>query len=295
MIHERQAIAPIHLVNDFNDDRSTVECEQEIRRVFRANHLLYEAPHSISNVLPFNVTDGAFKIFQLVNNLRRHRSPGIFIGVVDPGVGSSRRGVVVTTEENYTFVGPDNGLFTPALERLTITGAFQIHPDGFRESSATFHGRDQFSPIAAEIASGNRPERLKQLERIAAQTLIRKEFAEGQIVEMDGYPNVKIWQKTMGIPRNARGERAKSLTVTQPQPYRHRNLLWTRRLTIPVANCFEDVPDGSWLVYEGSSGREPGSINGLIEIAVRNRSGKYGAGNRLRARTGDVLGLSWQY
>lgn len=154
----QRAVAPIHIVSDFNDHRSHVECEQEVRAVFNVNGVLYEPPHVISDVEQFNITDGAFKIFQLVNNLRRHRDPGILVGVVDPGVGSGRRGTVVTTEEGYAFVGPDNGLFYPSLRTLTVKEAYQINPEAFRASSVTFHGRDQFTPIAAEIACGNNPQ-----------------------------------------------------------------------------------------------------------------------------------------
>lgn len=292
-IAPKRAIAPIHIVNDFNDHRSHVECEQEIRAIFGQNGVLYEAPHVISDVEPFNITDGAFKFYQLVSNLRRHNSPGIFIGVVDPGVGSERKGIAVTTKEGYTFVGPDNGLFSPALKDLTIAHAYQIKPEAFKQSSVTFHGRDQFTPIAAEIACGKHPEDLPQLQEIDATTLINKDFVEGQVIETDGYPNVKIWQDQKGLPKNEHGERARYLVVSSPKLIRRRGLVWSHSVQIPVADCFEDVSVGEWLVYEGSSGRRPEDNTGVLEIAIRDRSGKQGAGNRLKAQTGDVLKLSW--
>lgn len=290
----RRAVAPIHIVNDFNDYRSHVECEQEVRTIFKANGVLYESPHIISDVEQFNVTDGAFKIFQLVSNLRRYKNPGIFVGVVDPGVGSDRRGIVVTTEEGYTFIGPNNGLFYPSLRTLTVKETYQINPEAFKASSVTFHGRDQFTPLAAEIACGKQPSALVQLEKIDPETLIKKEFLDGQVVETDGYPNIKIWQDKKGIPVNERGEKPKYLVVIPPRWVRQ-GLLWSSSLRISVADCFEDVAVGEWLVYEGSSGITPEDKKGLIEIAIRNGSGKNGAGTRLGVKIGDVLDLSWRW
>lgn len=289
----KRAFAPIHIVSDFNDYRSHVECEQRIRSIFKRDGILYEPPHIVSDTEQFNVTDGAFKIFQLVNNLRREGDPGIFVGVVDPGVGSERRGIAVTTEEGYSFVGPDNGLFWPALRDLTISSAYQIKPEAFKESSATFHGRDQFTPIAAEIAVGKDPRELDQLQQIDPETLIKKPFLDGQVVERDGYPNVKIWQGGNAVPRNENGERANYLTITTNRLIR-RGLLWSHSITMPVVDYFEGVPVGAWGVLEGSSGGTQNHNCGIAEVFIRDRSGKHGAGNRLRVTAGDVVKLTWK-
>jgi len=82
----------------------------------------------------------------------------IHVGVVDPGVGSSRRPVLIDTE-NYFFVGPDNGLFSFALSgegakkvyELSNTAYFRPHP------CQTFHGRDIFAPAAAHLSKGVLP------------------------------------------------------------------------------------------------------------------------------------------
>jgi S-adenosylmethionine hydrolase len=77
----------------------------------------------------------------------------IHVAVVDPGVGSARRGIAVQTAR-AVFVGPDNGLFTPFLhERVAC---FDLtNPETYRDTvSATFHGRDIFAPVAAHLANG---------------------------------------------------------------------------------------------------------------------------------------------
>ena len=85
----------------------------------------------------------------------------IHLAVVDPGVGSERRGIVVATDR-YRFVGPDNGLFTLVYRREKVRQVVSIESERHcRETvSATFHGRDVFGPAAAWLACGVEPERL---------------------------------------------------------------------------------------------------------------------------------------
>lgn len=81
----------------------------------------------------------------------------IHVAVVDPGVGSSRRAIVVETRGG-TYVGPDNGLLMPAAEREGIAGVFEITNRSFMREpvSSTFHGRDIFASTAAHLANGRR-------------------------------------------------------------------------------------------------------------------------------------------
>ena len=85
----------------------------------------------------------------------------IHVAVVDPGVGSSRRPVVVSANEQF-FVGPDNGLFTYIYDREPAHKTFHVTAEKyFRPSpSSTFHGRDLFAPIAAALSNGVKPEQL---------------------------------------------------------------------------------------------------------------------------------------
>lgn len=82
----------------------------------------------------------------------------IFISVVDPGVGTQRKGVVMKTKNGYYFVTPDNGTLTLVAEKMGIASLRQIdeklHSRKGSSGSYTFHGRDIFAYIAAELASG---------------------------------------------------------------------------------------------------------------------------------------------
>jgi len=79
----------------------------------------------------------------------------IHLVVVDPGVGSRRRALALSSAGHY-FVGPDNGVFTPYVQEDVLAGAVAIEEERFRlrPFSSTFHGRDLFAPAAAHIARG---------------------------------------------------------------------------------------------------------------------------------------------
>ncbi len=105
--------------------------------------------HGISAM---NVLEGAFA---LAAGCDAFPDGAVHVAVVDPGVGTSRRGVVVETDR-FHFVGPDNGLLSLAAPPSRIERAFVLkNPRFFRTSpSATFHGRDIFAPVAAHLTLG---------------------------------------------------------------------------------------------------------------------------------------------
>jgi S-adenosylmethionine hydrolase len=116
----------------------------------------------------------------------------IHVAVVDPGVGSSRRGIILRTDR-YLFVGPDNGLFSLVMPESVE--AFEIRPSAYLPSvvSSTFHGRDVFAPVAAALASGVKPEELGSSilnpERIAPLARISGSEIQSRIVHIDRFGN----------------------------------------------------------------------------------------------------------
>ena len=79
----------------------------------------------------------------------------VHVGVIDPGVGSDRRGIVVETEQ-FLYVGPDNGLFSPVYEREKVRRIVAIENAALMRPviSSTFHGRDVFASIGAYLLKG---------------------------------------------------------------------------------------------------------------------------------------------
>ena len=104
-------------------------------------------------IRPQEVLQGAL----VLANTLPYAPAGVHLAIVDPGVGGGRRALALEAGEGRRFVGPDNGLLLPAAERLGgIAAAHEItNPEyALTPVSATFHGRDVFSPAAAHLALG---------------------------------------------------------------------------------------------------------------------------------------------
>ena len=103
------------------------------------------------NIEPQNIGQAAFL---LANSYKYFPLETIFVTVVDPGVGTERKGIIVKADGRY-FLGPDNGFMAFILQDIEAQEAIEIHPLIFSEAeSSTFHGRDVFSRIAAQIQLG---------------------------------------------------------------------------------------------------------------------------------------------
>jgi S-adenosylmethionine hydrolase len=121
------------------------------------------------DVPPGDVRRGAAVLAQTVGYL----PPSVHLAVVDPGVGTARRGLAVVTGSGV-LVGPDNGLLLPAAGALGgITATYELAEREFwsPDVSRTFHGRDVFAPVAAHLANGVDPAVLGPA--VAAGDLVR--------------------------------------------------------------------------------------------------------------------------
>ncbi|WP_018507860.1 SAM hydrolase/SAM-dependent halogenase family protein [Thiobacillus thioparus] len=149
--------------------------------------LLHEAPD-------FNPHAGAHLLAAFASVF----PPGCtFLAVVDPGVGTPRHAVVVLAGGRW-FVGPDNGLLSVIAARHADARLWRIiwKPEGV---SPTFHGRDLFAPIAADIARGDFP-----ADRLALIDALDVEFDAGdlaRVIYIDHYGNA--WTGVRGVPQNA--------------------------------------------------------------------------------------------
>lgn len=114
--------------------------------------------HLCHTIEAFNIKEGA-KMLEGVYKL----PIGFHVGVVDPGVGTLRRGIAIQTRRGDFLLGPDNGLLRPAAEFLGgIVNVFELVNERYRRHpvSPIFHGRDIFAPAAAYLAKGIKPEEL---------------------------------------------------------------------------------------------------------------------------------------
>jgi S-adenosylmethionine hydrolase len=106
-------------------------------------------------VTPYSINEGARL---LVRTSQYYPSGTVFVTVIDPGVGTRRKSIVVKTKRGQYFVLPDNGLITQVADRDGVTGVREITNPRWElagSPSSTFHGRDVFSPVGAHLARGD--------------------------------------------------------------------------------------------------------------------------------------------
>jgi hypothetical protein len=177
----------------------------------------------------------------------------VFLAVVDPGVGSARRPVVLRSGERL-FVGPDNGLLWPAAARIGEPEAFRLDRPEYwlPRPGATFHGRDIFAPVAASLAAGHRPEelgsRIGDPVRLEIPTCRRTPaWIDGEILLVDHYGNAVT---------NLRPE-----DLDHPAPGSLLFNIGARTLRGPATH-YGAVPPGEPLVVLGSLGYYEVAVNG---------------------------------
>jgi hypothetical protein len=204
----------------------------------------------------FAVRDGALLLWNAVPYL----PIGAHVAVVDPGVGTSRKGIAIATLRGDFLIGPDNGLLMPAAARLGgITRAHLLENPHFSlpEVSSTFHGRDVFAPAAAHLASGVAIEDLGRAvdpRRLLGLEWPRPEIYPGrlrsQAIYVDTFGNVKLSALAedleAALPGLRFGERL-HVRVGEGAAARDLAAAWAR--------TFGEVPEGALLLTADSYGR----------------------------------------
>jgi S-adenosylmethionine hydrolase len=209
---------------------------------------LVDLTHEIA---PQDVLGGALALESSVHFF----PPGtIHLAVVDPGVGSARRGLALRAGD-YGFVGPDNGLFTAALGEGGWS-AVSLERPAYRLApvSPTFHGRDIFAPAAAHLASG------VALERLGPPVTDPVCLAwPGCRAEGSGWVG-----EVIGADRF--GNLITSLTAARLEGTSGWVVEIGGRSLGNLAGCYADGPEGAPAALIGSSGR--------LEVFVRNGSAR---------------------
>jgi S-adenosylmethionine hydrolase len=215
---------------------------------------------------PQRVRRGAAVLAQTVPWL----PPAVHIAVVDPGVGTARRGIAVQAgdaEQASILVGPDNGLLSWAWAALGgARSAVALEEPAYRlpAVSATFHGRDVFAPAAAHLAAGVPLDALgpaidlETLIRLPEPScVIRPGEVEAEIRSIDGFGNVQLAAISEQLA-------AAGVSVGDSVMVRTRESAFPAR----VGRTFADVPVGSLVVIADSAGYAAVAANGGSAAAV---------------------------
>lgn len=145
--------------------------------------------------------------FTLKNYYKHFLQGTIHVCVVDPGVGSTRRAVLVETED-CCFIAPDNGLLSFVLAEQQEFRAFEIENKEFfhHPVSQTFHGRDIFAPVAAHLSNGVTPDNFgREISDLVTFEIneprqITETRLEGEILHIDHFGNLVTNFKTENLP-----------------------------------------------------------------------------------------------
>ena len=205
---------------------------------------------------PRQVLQGAL----VLANTIPYAPAGVHLAVVDPGVGSGRRALALAAGEGRYFVGPDNGLLILAAETVGgINAAHELtNPDyALTPVSATFHGRDVFSPAAANIALGLPlaelgppidPEALVRLE-LPAPALTDSSI-EATCLYVDRFGNMQL---------NLRAEHLEGARIVPGR--RLRLEVGGRAQDAVAARTFADAEPGELILYADSYGNVALAVN----------------------------------
>lgn len=259
----------VTLLSDFGlKDPYVAEMKAVILSVCPEVHIV-DISHEIER---FSVRMGAFV---LASAAPFFPEGTVHVAVVDPGVGTKRRPIIVETRRDY-YVGPDNGLLTLAAHQHEIRHVYVIANPScmLPHVSRTFHGRDVFAPAAAYLAKGRSPSEFGP----EIQDYVFPRFAKpyekegelhGEVLHIDGFGNVitNISRKDMEKRKIREGDELKVK-------------LKSRSLTLKFCSAYGEEASKKTLAIIGSSG--------FLEIAVNQGN----AAEFFKMKVGEMVSIS---
>jgi hypothetical protein len=255
----------ITFLSDYgHDDAFVGVCHGVIARIAPAARVI-DVCHEVA---PQDVEQGATTLLSAVEYL----PVAVHLAIVDPGVGTSRRGVVVATDQGSLTVGPDNGVASLAWNALGgAVRAFEIANPALwlKNPSKTFHGRDIFAPVAAHLAAGTDPAEVGPEVEVGSLTgltvrdaTVDDDHVHGEVWSVDHFGNLSL--------NVQRGDlEAAGMTLGDTVELR----LHGRTLQVPFTVTFGEVPPGRTALCEDSFRRITVAVN-LGHAAKTLRAGR---------------------
>ncbi len=246
------------LQTDFSLKDGAVSAMKGVAFSVDYNLKIFDLTHEIP---PYNIWEGAYRLYQTASYWPEG---SVFVSVVDPGVGTNRKSVVLKTKNNQYFVSPDNGTLTLVAQTLGIDSVREIDEKANRlkgsEKSYTFHGRDVYAYTGARLASGTitfeqvgpkLPSKVVELPYQKAKAT--KGEVKGNIPILDiQYGNV--WSNISAKLLNQAGIRLNDtlcVTIFKDSEKKYEGKM-------PYVASFGNVPEGQPLVY----------LNSLLNVSV---------------------------
>jgi len=240
----------ITLLSDFGlKDPYVAEMKAVILSICRDASII-DISHEVEK---FNVRMGAFILAQAA---RCFPEGTIHVAVVDPGVGTKRRPIIVEAERSL-YVGPDNGLLILAAQNEGIKCIREITNPKYmlKKISRTFHGRDIFSPAAAYLAKGVKPSEFgpiieNPVKPSFSAPKIRKEMIIGEVIHIDGFGN---------LITNISEENLKAFGIPEDKNFHVQ--LGDKQMTLKMCSSYDEAPRNTPLFIIGGTGFLEISVN----------------------------------
>ena len=240
----------ISLLSDFGTKDSYVAQMKATILSINPNVKIIDITHEIEK---FNIRNGAFVLASAVASFPPKT---IHVAVVDPGVGTKRRPIIIETKKNL-FVGPDNGLLLLAASKEDILKIYSIENPKYVLSNITktFHGRDIFAPAAAYLSTAISPSLFgKEIHDYQIPEFTKKNIRKGKIIgeilHMDDFGNIISNISSEDLKKAGLSDK-KSLNVT----------IGNNTLKLEFSSTYGKVPIGIPLALIGSSDFLECSIN----------------------------------
>ena len=245
----------IVFMTDFGTDNDAVPICKGVIYGLAPEVRIIDLTHQIT---PYSILDGAR---YLAGTTPYYPAGTIFEAVVDPGVGSARKAIVVKSRRDQYLVLPDNGLLTQVQDRDGLEGAREITNPGWmigQKLSSTFHGRDIFSPAAAHLARGDNWSQAGP--EVPLDKLVRLNIPKARLDEQGISGLILALDRPFGsLISNIQGEDFLKLGYTRGDQVPVE--LDARRFVVAFVKTFSDVPVGKPLLYIDSRGQVGLAIN----------------------------------
>lgn len=256
---------PIVFQTDFGLKDGAVSSMKGVALTVDPDLKLYDLTHEIE---PYNIWEAAYRLDQTAIYWPKGT---VFVSVVDPGVGTQRRSIVMKSKTGHYFVTPDNGTLTLVAESMGIESIREINEKINRRKgsgrSYTFHGRDVYAFTAARLASG-----LISFEKLGAKLpdSVQKISYQKAILRADSIMgNIPILDIQYGnVWTNIPDTLLKKLSITAGEKvmlriFQKDSLMY--KGIVPFSNTFGDVPENNALAY----------VNSLMNFSVAVNKGNF--------------------
>ena len=188
---------PLIIQTDFGRIDGAVNAMYGVAYTVDENLRIFNLMHEIK---PYNIWDASYRLTQVINYWPEET---VFVSVVDPGVGTDRKSVVVKTNDNRYIVTPNNGTLTHVAKKYGIKEMREIDESVNRlknsYESYTFHGRDVYVFVAARLASG----KIKYEEvgpKLDLNEIVTLETKDAYVKDGTIYGIIDVLDKRFGTP-----------------------------------------------------------------------------------------------